>query len=51
MGVQAAKQGYYIIKGGGIPRIDVIGYNSQVDWNILMKRLARMSITDEVLIE
>jgi hypothetical protein len=51
MGVQAAEQGYYIIKGGGIPRIDVIGYNPQVDWNVLMKRLARITTTDEVVIE
>ena len=51
MGVQAAEQGYYIIKGGGIPRIDVIGYNPQVDWNILMQRLSRITTTDEVLIE
>lgn len=51
MGVQAADQGYYIIKGGGIPRIDVIGYNPQVDWNVLMKRLARITITDEAVIE
>ena len=51
MGVQAAEQGYYIIKGGGIPRINVIGYNPQVDWNVLMKRLARISITDEAVIE
>jgi len=51
MGVQAAEQGYYIIKGGGIPRIDVIGYNPQVDWNILMQRLSRIITTEEVLIE
>ena len=51
MGVQAAEQGYYIIKGGGLPRIDVIGYNPQVDWNVLMKRLARINTTDEAVIE
>lgn len=51
MGVEAAQQGYYLIKGGGLPRIDVIGYNPRVDWNVLMERLARISTTDEVRIE
>ncbi len=51
MGVEAADQGYYIIKGGGIPRIDIIGYNTQVDWNVLMQRLSRLSSTDEVIVK
>jgi len=51
MGVEAAEQGYYIIKGEGIPRIDVLGYNPQVDWAVLMQRLSRISTTDNVVIE
>ncbi len=51
MGVEAAEQGYYLIKGGGIPRIDVIGYNTQVDWQVLLERLSRITSTDEVVIE
>ncbi|WAK02991.1 C4-dicarboxylate ABC transporter [Methylobacter sp. YRD-M1] len=51
MGVEAAQQGYYLIKGGGLPRIDVIGYNPRVNWNVLMDRLARILTTDEVRIE
>lgn len=51
MGVEAAEQGYYIIKGGGIPRIDIIGYNPQVDWKVLMERLSRITATDEVVID
>jgi len=51
MGVEAAEQGYYLVKGGGIPRIDIMGYNTEVDWNVLMKRLSRISQTDDVLIE
>jgi hypothetical protein len=43
MGVGAAEQGYYIVKGGGLPRIDVIGYNSRVDWKVLMERLSRIA--------
>ena len=50
MGVEAAEKGYYIIKGGGLPRIDVIGYNPQLDWKVLMQRLSRIFESDKVLI-
>jgi hypothetical protein len=42
MGVETAGQGYYIVKGGGLPRINVIGYNPQVDWQVLIERLGRL---------
>ena len=42
-GVAGAKQGYYIVKGGGLPRIDVIGYTRKVDWPVLLARLKRVS--------
>ncbi|TAK61658.1 C4-dicarboxylate ABC transporter [Methylobacter sp.] len=51
MGVEATESGYAIITGGGLPRIDVIGYNSRVDWNVLMERLKRISTSDEVIVE
>ena len=51
MGVEATESGYAIITGGGLPRIDVIGYNPRVDWNVLMDRLKRISTSDEVIIE
>jgi len=51
MGVEAVDQGYYIIKGGGLPRIDVIGYNPQLDWDILIQRLARITATNQVIVE
>lgn len=38
-GVEPAGEGYYIVKGGGIPRIDVIGYAREVDWETLLERL------------
>ena len=38
-GVAPAPEGYYIVKGGGLPRIDVIGYQRRVDWQVLIKRL------------
>lgn len=38
-GIAPAPEGYYIVKGGGLPRIDVIGYQRRVDWPVLLKRL------------
>ncbi len=51
MGVEARESGYAIITGGGLPRIDVIGYNPRVDWNVLMERLKRITTSDEVIVE
>lgn len=51
MGLEATPTGYAIIKGGGLPRIDVIGYNPQIDWDTLVERLKRISTSDEVIIE
>ncbi|MGR9014842.1 MAG: C4-dicarboxylate ABC transporter, partial [Gammaproteobacteria bacterium] len=51
MGVEAADSGYAIVTAGGIPRINVIGYNSRLDWNVLIDRLRRISTTDEVIIK
>ncbi|MGZ4978674.1 MAG: C4-dicarboxylate ABC transporter [Methylobacter sp.] len=51
MGVKATESGYAIITGGGLPRIDVIGYNPRVDWNVLMERLQRISTSDEVIVK
>ena len=42
-GVADANQGYYLVKGGGIPRIDVIGHNRTTDWNTLVDRLVNMT--------
>jgi len=41
-GAQANGAGYYIVKGGGIPAINVMGYNHEVDWNELLTRLKRV---------
>lgn len=38
-GVAPAPQGYYIVEGQGLPRIDVIGYTRRVDWHELLARL------------
>ncbi|SJM94306.1 hypothetical protein [Crenothrix polyspora] len=51
MGVETTPQGYYLIRGGGLPRIDVMGYNPQVDWEVLVDRLGRISSTEEVIVK
>ncbi len=33
---------YFIVKGGGIPAINVMGYNHEVDWDELLNRLKRV---------
>jgi len=50
-GVEAVSTGYYIIKGGGLPRIDVMGYNTRIDWKVLQERLERITKTDKPVIE
>jgi len=42
-GVEEAASGYVIVKGGGIPAINVIGYNRNVSWDELLQRLARIT--------
>lgn len=39
-GVGETENGYYIVKGGGLPpRINVVGYTRRVDWSDLIERL------------
>jgi|GEM_PF-344261 len=42
-GAESAPNGYYIVKGGGVPAINVIGYNRRVDWDELVTRLKRVT--------
>ncbi len=38
-GVGPAREGYYIVRGKGLPRIDVVGFRTEVDWPRLVKQL------------
>jgi hypothetical protein len=51
MGLEAKGAGYYLIKGGGLPRIDVLGYNPQVNWDVLVERLGRVASPDKVIVK
>lgn len=46
------RNAYYIVKGGGIPRIDIMGYETNVDWNTLIERLKSIQQSNqEAIIE
>lgn len=38
-GVVPARQGFYILRGRGLPRVDIIGYNRTVDWRDFVARV------------
>ena len=42
-GIEDAPQGYVMVKGGGIPAINVLGYNRKVGWRELIERLKRVT--------
>jgi hypothetical protein len=46
-GVENTAQGYVIVKGESVPRLDVLGYNRDVSWDILLERVKRI-IQDNV---
>jgi hypothetical protein len=39
-GIEPAPNGYYIVKGSGIPRIDIVGNQGRVNWNQLLSSIA-----------
>lgn len=51
MGLEAEGQGYYLIKGGLLPRIDVVGYNPRVNWDVLVERLGRVAAPENAIIQ
>lgn len=49
-GVLPAPGGYYIVKGRGLPRIDVIGSQTRVAWTTLVRQLGAM-MESEIVVE
>ena len=45
-GLARADGGYYLVKGAGLPRIDVIGRNRSVAWKDLVERLRRIRVEE-----
>lgn len=50
-GVEKADRGYYLVKGGGIPRIDILGFNRHTDWNILLSKLQQIATGGAPVVE
>lgn len=42
---------YYIVKGSGLPRIDVLGFQKTVNWQTLISRLKNIQSANEAVIE
>lgn len=45
-GLRSAGDGFTIVEGAGVPRLDVVGYNRNVDWPTLVERLAAVGKGD-----
>ena len=43
-------EGFYIVKGSGVPRIDIVGFTDEVSWSVLIARLNRVVGTKEVIV-
>ncbi len=42
-GIEPAERGYYLVKGGGLPRIDIMGFNQKTDWQVLVSKLKQIA--------
>jgi hypothetical protein len=42
-GIENSGQGYYLVKGGGLPRIDIVGFNRRTDWGVLVDKLKQIA--------
>ncbi len=50
-GVSPAQNGYYLVEGGGIPRISIIGFNRRTDWQLLLDQLRAISAADSAVVD
>jgi hypothetical protein len=48
-GIPHKDGGYYIVKGAGLPRIDVIGHTREIAWKDLMSRIQDARFDDMVI--
>jgi hypothetical protein len=45
-GLHSSGEGFTIVEGAGIPRLDVVGFNRNVDWPTLVERVAAVGSGD-----
>jgi hypothetical protein len=49
-GLEPARTGYYLVKGYGLPRIDIIGNAGRVDWTQLMGQIAASMHSQNIIV-
>ena len=49
-GLEPARSGYYLVKGRGLPRIDIIGNAGRVDWTQLVGQIAAGMRSQNILV-
>jgi len=49
-GVEPARGGYYLVKGRGLPRIDIIGNAGRVDWPQLVGQIAASMHSQNIIV-
>ena len=50
-GVSRRGEGYVIVHGAGLPRIEVVGFRREVDWSTLVERLVSATSGGPVRVE
>ena len=45
-GLHPSGDGFAIVDGAGVPRLDIVGYNRDVDWQVLVERLVAVGSGD-----
>lgn len=49
-GLEPARTGYYLVKGRGLPRIDIIGNAGRVDWTQLVGQIAASMRSQNIIV-
>ncbi len=50
-GLGPAESGYYIVRGAGLPRVDVIGHSRAVRWSTLVRQLQAVTAAPAPVVE
>jgi hypothetical protein len=49
-GIEPARDGYYLVKGRGLPRIDIIGNAGRVDWTQLLSQISASTHSQNIVV-
>jgi hypothetical protein len=49
-GIEPSGMGYYIVKGKGLPRIDIIGNQGRVDWPLLVSQISAGMRSNNIIV-